>query len=756
MVDERRPGKKRVVILGGGAAGLITALDLTDPRNPRRDEFEVTVYQLGWRLGGKGASGRSMDPAFNYRIQEHGLHVWFGCYDNAFRHIQQVYDELNRPPDAPMARWTDAFKPHTAGGTEDFTQGQWRSWLEAFPLNDAVPGSGSLLPLREYMREIYEMMHRQLYGAPRATPTGDDDLQFPERGALGAQPNSSPVATWIFRALLWLFARVSVLAFAVRFGERVALWLAGWFLRWHWSRIKHIVTTPAGANQKHTWLFANSIYASLKGYYVNRVFTHGLRSLNGVDFREWLARYCIDDGGFMLNSDWMRGLYDGMFAYVNGDNRTPPGERFPPNAKVEAGIALLLGLRQFATYKGASVWRMQAGMGDVVFAPIYEVLKRRGVQIKQFHRVEALRSSDGRSLTSIDITRQATVRPEQQARGGYDPLIDVKGLPCWPSTPLYDQLVEGEELKERRIDLEDYCADWRPIERIELIAGRDFDEAVLAISMGAIPYICGDLIRANAKWREMVHHVQTIRTLSAQFWFAATAWQLGWKLMQRPLISSYDVTFLDTWADMSYLIGVENWHTRPPTERNRAPGSTSGPDDGTTAGHYPLQLSYFCGPMPDEPPLPMTPVGPMAKCDELNQQRENLKAKECARTLLERQIQVFFPDAMTPGPASTFRWELLVDGRPGRHDGPARFDAQYFHANVQPSERYVLSLPGSDQFRLTPNESGFERLTLAGDWTNCGFNAGCVEAAVMSGMLASNAICDYPARADVIGLSWWS
>jgi len=46
-------------------------------------KYQVTVYQLSWRLGGKGASGRG--PA--NRIEEHGFHVWFGFYDSAFRLI---------------------------------------------------------------------------------------------------------------------------------------------------------------------------------------------------------------------------------------------------------------------------------------------------------------------------------------------------------------------------------------------------------------------------------------------------------------------------------------------------------------------------------------------------------------------------------------------------------------------------------------------------------------------------------------------
>jgi len=81
----------------------------------------------------------------------------------------------------------------------------------------------------------------------------------------------------------------------------------------------------------------------------------------------------------------------------------------------------------------------------------------------------------------------------------------------------------------------------------------------------------------------------------------------------------------------------------------------------------------------------------------------------------------------------------------------AIFEAQFFRANIDPSERYVLSVPGSSRYRLSPEQSGFGSLILTGDWTNNGINAGCIEAAVMSGLLAARAICGYPADADIVG-----
>ncbi len=62
-----------------------------------------------------------------------------------------------------------------------------------------------------------------------------------------------------------------------------------------------------------------------------------------------------------------------------------------------------------------------------------------------------------------------------------------------------------------------------------------------------------------------------------------------------------------------------------------------------------------------------------------------------------------------------------------------------------------LSLPGSLRHRLSPLDHSFDNLTIAGDWTDSGFNEGCVEAAVMSGLLAAHAVSGTPALDDIVG-----
>ena len=81
----------------------------------------------------------------------------------------------------------------------------------------------------------------------------------------------------------------------------------------------------------------------------------------------------------------------------------------------------------------------------------------------------------------------------------------------------------------------------------------------------------------------------------------------------------------------------------------------------------------------------------------------------------------------------------------------SRFDTQFWTANVDPTERYVLSVPGSQKYRISPLDNTYDNLTIAGDWTACGLDTGCVESAVMSGRLAAHAISALPALKDIVG-----
>jgi uncharacterized protein with NAD-binding domain and iron-sulfur cluster len=48
--------KKKIAVLGGGAGSMAAVYGMTLEPN-WAEKYDITVYQLGWRLGGKGGLG---------------------------------------------------------------------------------------------------------------------------------------------------------------------------------------------------------------------------------------------------------------------------------------------------------------------------------------------------------------------------------------------------------------------------------------------------------------------------------------------------------------------------------------------------------------------------------------------------------------------------------------------------------------------------------------------------------------------------
>jgi len=387
------------------------------------------------------------------------------------------------------------------------------------------------------------------------------------------------------------------------------------------------------------------------------------------------------------------------FAYKDGD----PGHPSCSAATALRGLA-----RMFATYRGSIAWKMRAGMGDVVFAPMYEVLRDRGVRFEFFHRVEALHADDNGRITSIDVSRQATLN---DPAAGYEALqIAHDGLPVWPAAPDNAQL----ESPLTAAEAESFWSK-APVTPATLEDGTDFDTVVLAIPVGAHPYVCEELLDRNPRWREMVENLGTIYTQAFQVWMTATMDELGAPGPQGTT-GGYLEPF-DTFADMRQLIDREDW------------------------GAAVKSIGYFCNAMPTPTELPSREAAQIPV--EAEQQ-----VKANALAFLRDAAGPLWPRGVRRYPTE-FRWELLHDPQNGT--GPARFDSQFWRANVDPSERYVLSLPGTSKYRLAPDDTGFENLVFAGDWTQCGLNSGCVEAAVMSGLMAAAAVDGITPRRPVIG-----
>ena len=191
---------------------------------------------------------------------------------------------------------------------------------------------------------------------------------------------------------------------------------------------------------------------------------------------------------------------------------------------------------------------------------------------------------------------------------------------------------------------------------------------------------------------------------------------MGWTF-QSPVMDAY-VEPMNTWADMSFLLKRENW----------------------TEEQCPGNLSYFCGPM----------VGGIADRNDYGFPAKALAdVKKAAFDFANNDVGYLWPKATQPENPKALDFSKLVKG----------FDGQFFRANIDPSERYVLSLKGSVNSRIKPSESGFSNLFLTGDWTYNYFNAGCVEATVIAGMLCSNAMTGVPRIEAIEGVrpgKWWA
>lgn len=689
-------GRTRVAIVGGGCAAMTAAFELTRPEHEGR--FEVTVYQMGWRLGGKGASGRG--PAG--RIEEHGLHIWMGWYENAFGLMRDCYEELGRDASQPLASWKDAFSPFERIGVVDrVAADEWAHWSAVLPPGDGLPGDplpdGHRWSVRDYMSRAARLIASLLETIRTGAPA-------PIREAASA--SSPDLLTQMMRygelaTLTGMVQGASMLAGVLETFSPVPQTVVTSFLDSLSASSRSLIEARLADDYavRRAWQILDLTIATLRGALRFGLATdpRGFDAIDDYDCREWMRMNGASEAS--LDSGYLRALYDLGFSYEQGD---------PSRPRISAGQALRGMVRMFFTYRGAFFWRMNAGMGDVVFAPLYEVLARRGVRFEFFHVLRDVRIAtddrDGsRHVAALEFDVQAHLVDGRE----YVPLVDVGGLPSWPSAPDFRQLVGGEALRGERFE----CPDTSPVAARKVMkVSDDFDLVVLGIGLGAVPQVCREILDSNAEWQQMVARVGTVATQAFQVWLRDDMHALGWR--SGPVALSGFVEPFDTWADMTHLIPMEAW-----------------PEP------VPRALAYFCSVLPDADAA-------------RGGVRENVR--DSAVRFLENEVKHLWPGVVAPG--GGFAWDRLADPAGDvAAQGRGRFDGQFWSANVTPSDRYTLSLPGSSRYRISPLDRTYDNLTLAGDWTSCGFNAGCVEAAVMSGRLAAHALSGLPRLESIVG-----
>jgi uncharacterized protein with NAD-binding domain and iron-sulfur cluster len=618
------------------------------------------------------------------RIEEHGLHIWFGFYEHAFRMLRDAYAESGLA--AGEDWWRVPFEkcdavslygqrddgawvsqritlprrggPHRGPATEPTGVPLGRAvarttrWLatglrsdlrSVRPTRGTTPGGGADSNVAA-AGDVLDKIASELERVASPVTVGADD---PRRTRRGAVPVIQPVAATGVAAFEALFDR----------------------LRRHTRDLRGELTGREPAERARLWAeVLELVAASLAGIVRDGVLLRGFAAIDEEDLRDWLERHGASPDT-VRRSAVLRGLYDLTFAYRSGDKQRP---------SLAAGRGLQ-SLLLMMNYQGAFMWRMRAGMGDVVFAPLYLALRRRGVRFEFLSRITRLRLMPGRPvIDGIETLQESTLRPGVQR---YEPITRIGDWWCWPAEPDARQLTRADDRHRT------------------LVRGVDFDRVVLAIPVGALPEICGELAEADERFAQMLEGAATVRTKAFQVWLTTAPGALRGEPqamgLDQPATAHADP--FDTYCDMSHLLEVEAHRAQTP----------------------PRGLAYFCAVLSDD----------VAPADAERVVRAD------AKRYLEREAATIWPAAFRDG---TFDWSVVFD--PLGRQGPDRLGAQYFRANVAPTDRYVTTPAGSVDSRLDPERSGFENLVLAGDWTHNGIDGGCVEAAVISGERAAEAL----------------
>ncbi len=685
--------RQKIAVIGGGTGSLTSVYHLTEQPNWQQ-KYDITVYQMGWRLGGKGASGRNAQHG--QRIEEHGLHIWFGSYHNAFTMMQNVYAALERPPEHPIRDWTDAFKPHDYTSLTEMVGGRWSTLCTEHRRRPGIPGDGdNRITVQDTFLSTLDILETSLqkFLQLEQTPTAKAVAKTASvlRSFVSKATNSLPgflpdlhsIVVGVHNMLSGLTRTPGKIPAAqIKLAEQVLNSVRKIVLARSLSKLE------SQHEFRHLFVSIDLSLTVLIGTLKDNVLQQGYDVLNDIDFKQWLLKHGANEK-YTVNGAYIKGLYNLVFAYRDGDERRPD---------LEAGSMLRALLRMIGCYNGAFMYKMQGAMGDIIFEPIYQVLKARGVKFEFFQQVEQV-VPQGDSIERLVITDQANGADD------YYPLVDIKGIDCWPSEPNYADLPEQTAvlLKGRHHQLEIDPHGWakhyeqqtgQALPQRTLQKGKDFDLVIFGASLASMPIIAPELIRGDSKIADMVTHLKTNATQAFQTWNNKGLREMGWQSQseQEPVVSGFLQPF-DTFAAMSYLLPYEAWESE-------------GENTPKTVGYHCCVLADLNGEATEE--------------DYKGQVKAN---------------------------ATAFMYDDMLHLLPGYNDVPVKDNESrfYWRANYYGSERYVVSHVGSCNYRLGADETRYDNLYLAGDWTRNGVNLGCIEAAVNSGMMAARAICGLPA-----------
>jgi uncharacterized protein with NAD-binding domain and iron-sulfur cluster len=697
--------RQRIAILGGGPAGLSAAWSLSATQ-ALRDKYDVTVYQSGWRVGGKCGQGRQ-GPA--NRIEINGTHYLFGAYDACFALAREIFTELDAAGDTRFGTFDDQFLPCNVVAMKEFFNGNWYTWALTIPGNGKPPGTpGEPQTLTDVLHTIIGWI------IDLGTTTAVTDL-LKDDVIVSAPVSLTPATpTWWKRTGEWLgrelqalehLVGVNTMKLAHELVDRLVTDLDQpeirdaivWLLRHFRDFARKLLAKPmqTSIEARRAWQLIDLGTTILIGVLEDNVFAPGgFEAIDSYDLREWIAKWGAEEA-----TVWSAPLltwYNAIAAYAGGDINSP---------NMSAGLGLRAMLRLGLTYKGAFAFQLSWEVGDSIIAPMYQVLKNRGVRFMYFHRVQELMpSADGTTIDAFTVEQQVTMASGDPA--SYDPfLIMPNGRPVWPNQPMDAQIVNPPAYQNQLMSF--YAPNSGNISTLR--RGADFDTVVLAIPVAANRWSCAQLMTQKPAWNAMINNLTSTETQSLRLWLHPTVEAMGWEFGQAVLSGYFQP--LSTWEDARQLVDAETW-----------------PVDNKPHG-----IATLFGVLGDAPAVYPPPT------DTSYETVRWFAAELHAVAFCRAYVGSLWPKATHPRNPVGIDWNSLVVLDPDL-TGEARLSAQSIRCNVGPIEAYTQIHKGTLQYRLRPNESGYANLVLAGDWVRNGYEIGSVEGAVLGGLEAAGVI----------------
>ena len=699
--------KKKVWILGGGLGGLSAAWAFSQDVEAR-SRFEVHLFQMGWRLGGKGRTGR--DPHDDFRVIEHGLHAFGGYYHNTFRVLRDCAEdeEIHKlfEPEQRVAFPIDVADDRNPPRVEmvAFDWPPFRSDApDAKPRLPGRPGEPPNVATLIARLLMYLDRLTLFEPGPGLSPsglgrgqrplTGLAELQLREVAGRSLDRLPSDTAEGPEAEIESMLSQAADVA-RDRFSERLrspgnttrpqedrrSLATIGQLARATLSRLEALSEPELEGFELYTELdeitpeqrralwrtITRVCLASVVGILSSGADRNGLETLNCLDFREFLQLNGASRS--TVQSGIIKGIYDYVFAYEDGH---------PDHPKLAAGVAVRFMLLFFLDSDGGMQWHMTRGMGESVVLPLYQALKARGVQFHFYREVSGLSlSDDGRRISKISLRRQVDSPPIPRA-DEVDPYLSKyeaggETLLYWPAHPPPATLdgVAADRLADRAGGRADYGLEG-PVPGAEPFpeeTHEDFDAVILAIPPAAQAAWLPSALRDE--WGLLTDPRFNVETVSAQIWTARRS-----ALKPFFCVGSDERPFPSI-ADMSHQLRYD---------RTDAHGL------------------FFL-------------VGQAERVAGQSARQSDKLAHEAARRFIQDD----------PGGLAT---KLGFDA-PG-----VRVHAQ---ANRLPSDLYCLSVPHTVNRRPHAAFQKVENLALAGDWVRTGLDFGCAESAVLSGLQAAN------------------